>query len=300
MKNIKELTKIANKLDSLGLTKEADVLDAYIRKNAKPALGDFSPPEKIQRLMTIWLNYAPFPGLGSIIGYDERNDSAYVEGIGALCQYISDMADKDGTQRTGLSSWYHENIESANIFVGKEDRFHQLITKDLYELADDIDAIIKEYGSNSRRQSLSMYKGITTKIRATASKWSSSYGREGESVEKKPRPGSAAERGGLHAPTGGTQSLEAGKTYPPYTEPKSNLTGWDKYMAKAGVGGPEVKKSWDRYTSSKAAKGLWNSSFNSFAKWYGDNLKVLWNGKNKSPQQVISILNELATSDILN
>lgn len=297
---LKELVKIANKLDGLGLTREADVLDAYIRKSARSGLFDFSPPENIQKLMTAWLDYPPFPGLGSALGYDERNDSAYIGRIEELCQYISDMADKDGTQRTGLASWYSRNIETANIFVGSPDRFHQLITKDLNELADDIDSITKEHGSKSSRQSLSMYKGVTTKIRATASKWSSSYGREGERVEKKPRPGSAAERGGLYAPVGGTQSLEAGKTYPPYTEPKSNLTGWDKYMAKAGVGGPEVKKSWDRYTSSKAAKGLWNSSFDSFAKWYGDNLKVLWNGKNKSPQQVIDILNELSASAILN
>ena len=43
---LKNLVKIANRLDELGLTKDADLLDSIIRKLAAPPLEDIVPMNK--------------------------------------------------------------------------------------------------------------------------------------------------------------------------------------------------------------------------------------------------------------
>ena len=51
---LKQIIKIANKLDSLGMTKEADVLDSYLSKradNASPPISSSNSPETVQSKM---------------------------------------------------------------------------------------------------------------------------------------------------------------------------------------------------------------------------------------------------------
>ena len=288
MKNIKELTKIANKLDSLGLTKEADVLDTYIRKSAGGFLGTFHgqfaphelPPE-IARLLeylldtsTAFNRYYDFKNqaIGIFIpGQDTGKAKTLAAQIVNISQYIRNELDKDGGEN--FLRWYVNEIGPA---------YKDEIPQKLEELATKLDA------------ESPLYKEASSHLRVTATFWRQSNFRSGNKSTSAPK-----------APTVTPPSKEPligineESTYPKYKEPKSTLSGWDKYMAKTQYG-PAVKKAWDKYTSSEAAKGLWNPSFGSFAKWYGDNMKVLWNGKNKSPEEVVSILNELATSDILN
>ena len=285
MRSIKELTKIANKLDSLGLTKEADVLDSYIRKTAGGSFGTFHhqfaphdlPPE-IEKLLkyllttsTAFNRYYDFrnQSIGIFIpGQNTEKAKALAAQITNISQYIRNELDKDGGEN--FLRWYINEIGPG---YGDE------IPKKLEELATKLDA------------ESPLYKEASSHLRVTATFWRQSNSRSGRKSSSAPTVTPTSKD-----PLIGINEQD---TYPKYQEPKSTLSGWDKYMAKTQYG-PSVKKAWDRYTTSEAAKGLWNPSFGSFAKWYSDNMNLLWNGKNKSPQEVVSILNDLATSDILN
>ncbi len=80
-----------------------------------------------------------------------------------------------------------------------------------------------------------------------------------------------------------------GATYTPYKEPKSNLTGWDRYAAKQEYGAA-VQKAWNDFVAGKGA-GKYNRSFRSFVSWYNENKDGPWEGKHKGTQQVADILN---------
>ena len=313
---IRELVKIANKLDRLGLTSEADLLDSEIRKMAgvlgdmigyAPGFRGYQPSSA--RMMSKWLDTMTLDG-GFLGAFAKTLPTNSVEGINSAFYEVNSIlneietAAKSNDGINNLVIWYSKNIESCST-TGNE--CHMNISNDLKQLADMIEDMSKHprYNDGSgvynkatgkREGTLDqMYKPLVADIRRVAGIWERAYNKNDS--ELSPVTPSAAP-----AKTEAPVAEAAGnvKPSPVAADPtKSNLTGWDRYMAKTQYG-PSVKRAWDKYTSSNAAKGLWNPSFGSFVKWYGDNMKVLWDGKNKSPEQVVKILNELATSDILN
>ena len=303
---IRELVKIANKLDRLGLTSEADLLDSEIRKMAwgdlqktkSPISGEdiTPPPPAIAQAMDKYLNTTTIGGrfynedmsIEKLINtqgpYAAQNTDLQIR---SFCQYIKKELARDGGGN--FYRWYVHTIEEAGNYTGHDP--DAVVSEDLMELKSMIEDSIKDPGIKPEIKET--YKKTIAELIDTARAF---LGRGSESSQAPVTPKMAPAK--TEAPVAET-AMNVSPSPVAADPTKSNLTGWDRYMAKTQYG-PSVKRAWDKYTSSKAAKGLWNPSFGSFAKWYGDNMKVLWDGKNKSPEQVVKILNELATSDILN
>jgi hypothetical protein len=70
-------------------------------------------------------------------------------------------------------------------------------------------------------------------------------------------------------------------------------TGWDTYVSKTS-GGNEVKKAWIAFASIFGQP--YTPNFYSFVSWYNGQKKSAWSGKDKSPKDVVTTLNNLSNS----
>lgn len=285
--SFKELTKVANKLDSLGLTKEADILDQYIRKYSgftpfgEPAgMGNYRPPANISALMSKWLDYVSISSVmvtNSGAGAQECFDE-----ILSLISFVDGMADADPTKKVGLTDWYTKNIESQLIFSKPED-YHNAIANDMIELADDLEGRLKEFPngtwdiSTGKPLNLGRYNTLAKSLRLTAQKWMRSYG---QPAKKKEAPSSPVKSDAPVAQVGGT-------TYAPET--KSTLTGWEKYMAKTKYG-PSVKRAWEDFVKTDPPEIGVDPSFAAFTEWYKNRLSSDWGGQHKTPEEVVRLI----------
>jgi hypothetical protein len=146
-----KIAKIANRLDSLGLTKEADILDAYLAKTAGIFDGFISkfPPPAIQGLFKTWLNASHLGnmawlgsvlggGVGSFIptsGHTQETEDA-IAGIWTICDYTRKELQRDSGN--DLYMWYIDNVHDASVFGGDANRF---LADDLKSLAETIKGV---------------------------------------------------------------------------------------------------------------------------------------------------------------
>lgn len=312
MRNMKELTKIANKLDSLGLTKEADALDAYIRKTAgvfgfAPGYKDYSPPGMVPELMSKWLDYMTLDGgflgaFGQTLPTNQLKNVRKAEmEIRSILKVVKDMSTTQDN-RNKLITWYGNNIEACTTPT-IPDSCHNNITNDLLELASDIKSmsshprnnIAEIYDPETRERvgKLSdLYKPIIAEIRATAGEWKRSFGAD-DVVEESPET-SPVTAPRVSAPIaeatvpGGAAAMTKTKTYP--KKPSSPMT-WDKYIANVGPSGSDVKKAWEELSLADKSATRRDSSFPSFKSWYIERKGGEWGGMDKNTSQTIAAIN---------
>ncbi len=288
--SFKELTKVANKLDSLGLTKEADILDQYIRKYSgftpfgeAAGMGDYRPPADIAALINKWLDYVSISSV--MVTNSEAGAQQCFDEIVSLVNFVDRMADGDETKRAGLRDWYTKNIETMSVFSRPED-YHNILADDMIELADDLEERLKEFPngtwdiSTGKPLNLGRYNTLAKSLRLTAQKWMRSLGQPAKNKEV---PSSPMKSDAPVAQVGGA-------TYTPYKEPKSNLTGWDKYMAKTKYG-PSVKRAWEDFVKTDPPEIGVDPSFAAFTEWYKNRLSSDWGGQHKTPEEVVKLIN---------
>lgn len=309
MKNIKELTKIANKLDSLGLIKEADVLDTYIRKSARilpyvTSYNDYSPPGMVPDLMSKWLDYVTLDGgfLGAFAKTLPTNrleniKTAFME-IRSILKVVRDMS-KTQESRNMLTVWYGNNIEACAT-PSIPDACHNNITNDLLELADDIEDMSSHPRYNSEvydpatKKSLGklseLYEPLLAEIRSGAAAWKASFDAP-DVVEKKeapavktPSPAPIAQ-----APSAGDTSAMQKEIA--YKKKPAQVMTWDKYVAKIGPKGAEIKAAWENLSSIDTSSSRRDSSFQSFKNWYLERKGGEWGGMDKDPTATLAAIN---------
>jgi hypothetical protein len=301
----KNLVKIANKLDSLGLTKEADVLDRYIKKVA--ALPDpggtygyagtqkYVPPGNLPELMKKWLDTATLDG-GFLGAFAQTLPTNKIQTVrSAISEIRAILAEIKGASlsvmdRVAFLDWYGKNIEMTFI-AGKARGSHDNVTNDLIELADQIEAMSKHAQFNRMiydqethtpiAKLEDLYAPIVKEIRATAEMWRDSFSKADPS--ETPKVPSVPKK------TEPQVAMESTTTYPPYKEPKSALTGWDKYMAVTKYG-PSVQRAWFDFVKTDPPEIGMDKSFGAYKQWYKDRLTTDWKGAHKSEDEIIRLL----------
>jgi hypothetical protein len=267
---IRELVKIANKLDRLGLTSEADLLDSEIRKMAgvlgdmigyAPGFRGYQPSSA--RMMSKWLDTMTLDG-GFLGAFAKTLPTNSVEGINSAFYEVNSIlneietAAKSNDGINNLVIWYSKNIESCST-TGNE--CHMNISNDLKQLADMIEDMSKHprYNDGSgvynrdtgkREKTLDqMYKPLVADIRRVAGIWERAYDKNDS--ELSPVTPSAAP-----AKTEAPVAEVAGNVKPP-TAPATNP--WSVY----GGMGSNVKAAWLERT--RATKK--DPSFSNFQSW---------------------------------
>ena len=239
MNKIATLAKIANRLDSLGLTREADILDGLIRKLAEEGVVH--------------------EGQKYIDAYGSRLSSMDVRGL--ILELKNELGYYNGTTDNGMFSTGITKIECIMYYLnfkgewGETGTFQRLLSEgfdpgEFTSLAHVLD--------NEDR-------GLSEKCKLAA------------------EAGYADWKYSQHSPPAPA----------PEATNKPVATGWDTYVSQTS-GGSEVKKAWVAFASIFGQPHTPN--FYSFVSWYNGQKKSKWSGKDKSPRDVVTILNNLSNS----
>lgn len=294
---IRELVKIANKLDRLGLTSEADLLDSEIRKMARDlgitkhphtGMAIEPPPPAIAEAMVKYLDTFTIGGrfyndkmaIEKLINteYPDSAKNADLQ-IRSICAYIKKELARDGGDN--FLRWYTFNIETAHNYRGPDSS--SVVSNDLRELESMIGDAIR--GPGIRPDIKEIYRTTRVELLDTARSWD---GKGSKSSQAPVTPSAAPAK--TEAPvaevSGNVKPSPSG-----VDTTVSKLKGWDRYMAKTQYG-PSVKKSWESFVSIDPPEIGNDPSFSAFVNWYKDRKENSWGGKDKSPEEVNRILVE--------
>lgn len=273
---LRQLAKIANRLDSLGLTKEADILDRYLEKSASMFEGLIGtvPPPTVQATIKKWIG--PRASFG---GSDLKDPGNFSVQLGQVFDWIGMELDRDGGN--DFYMWYMQNINSpgtTNYTSG-----NVILASDLMKLSDRI----TEYATSENKGWLypnSPWSNAQNRALATAQLVKLRTPGVGAPKEKvSPEGAPVAQMGGNVAPK-----------IPPVSPPAPEkttapLTDWQKYE-KATPYGAAVRLAWHAFTRIDPPEIGKDDSFAAFKKWYLDAKKESWGGADKSAKEVIAIL----------
>ena len=252
---LREIVKIANKLDSLGLTKEADILDAYLSKSAGRFDGFIvqPPPPGIADLFKKWLttshigNATYENGIGSFIPTSGRSDktSAAMGGIRSISMYTQkELARDNGND---LYMWYVDNIQDAGVFSGNPDKFLAVAFNDL---AQSIRDVVPELKQNTPDVA-DNYLAVADELERTSQMWIQSRVNKSSSPSK-PAP----------SPEGPPVAAVSPSVTPKPVPTSPSSTSSDPW-AIYGSDARKLKATWlARTTATKK-----NPSFENFQAW---------------------------------
>lgn len=246
---LREIVKIANRLDSLGLTKEADILDRYLEKSASTFEGLIGtvPPPTVQATIKKWIG--PRASFG---GSDLKDPGNFSVQLGQVFDWIGMELDRDGGN--DFYMWYMQNINSpgmTNYTSG-----NAILASDLVKLSDRI----TEYATSENRgwlYSNSPWSNAQNRALATAQLVKLRTPGVGAPKEK------ASPEGAPVAQMGGNvekKPLDAGTTSFPVSDP------WASYGSDA----KRLKSAWLARTSATKK----NPSFENFQAWLRRNPSV--------------------------
>lgn len=257
---LREIVKIANKLDSLGLTKEADVLDTYLSKSAgySQFIKKFPPPG-IGDLFKKWLdashigNYTWLGsvlggGIGSFVPTSGRTESTKIAvmQIMSICQYTqTELARDSGND---LYLWYLDNVRGAEVFGGNPSSF---LAEDLTSLAETIRGVADGMKDNTPDVAQT-YNNVASHLDKTAALWMA------RNPNKRPSPEAPSEV----APSsseGPAVAVQAPAITPKPSAPSSASDPWAIYGSDAR----SLKATWLARTSATKK----NPSFENFQAW---------------------------------
>lgn len=254
---LREIAKIANKLDSLGLTKEADILDSYLSKSAA-SFGRYikkSPPPDVAEAFKKWLNVSQLAnyrwkgglltgGVGSFI--PSAGSAEAIAAYKDIGNYISSYTMNELMRDNGddLYMWYHDNVHGNGDFL----------SEDLNKLA----GILKDVASGMSGGE--NYNDIAQLLEVTALEWDKRKpGQKPISQEAAPQE------------EGPAVAVQAPSIAPKPSDP------WAVY----GAGAKALKAAWLARTAATKK----NPSFANFKAWL--------RGRNVDPKNVIAIVNVL-------
>lgn len=257
---LREIAKIANKLDSLGLTKEADILDSYLSKSAASFAKYIkkSPPPEVAAAFKKWLNVSQLAnyrwkggiltgGIGSFI--PSAGSAEAIAAYKDIGNYISSYTMNELMRDNGddLYMWYHDNVHGNGDFL----------SEDLNKLA----GILKDVASGMSGGE--NYNDIAQLLEVTALEWDKRKpGQKPISQEAAPQE---------FASEGAPVAVQSPSIAPKPSDP------WAVY----GAGAKALKAAWLARTA--ATKN--NPSFANFKAW----LRV----RNVDPKNVLAIVNVL-------
>ena len=266
---LREIAKIANKLDSLGLTKEADILDTYLSKTAASfgRLIKKSPPPEVAAAFKKWLNVSQLGnykwqggltgGIGSFIpssGDSVATEAAYDQ-IGLVLSYPLDELNRDNGD--DLYMWYHDNVHGNGDFLSED---LSKLAGMLREVASGMKGRLPEIAGN--------YNGMAGSLEVAAEAW------------KARKPGSKTSKSpsGEVSPEGAPVAVQAPSIVAkPSSSPAPSSDPWAVYGAEA----KDLKSAWlARTTATKK-----NPSFANFKAWL--------RGREVDPKNAVAIINIL-------
>jgi len=308
---IKNIAKIANKLDALGLTKEADILDRYITKVAGIAqfggtiegASGFAPPQDIANAMVKWLDYVMISNV--MVLNSSKGMATCIDELVKMLNYVAKVSETDFTNRADFANWYIRNIESST-FASTE-QMHNLVADDFEELADDMQAHIKSFPNgtwdNDSRSGaqldINRYYPVIKSLRIVAKNWRATFSREGEL----PKP---EEKMRIIPPKNDTPMTMGETVYPfvagegkpvvkkkpasPVRKVNPGAKTWDEYIARVGSVGETIKTTWNELSKVDESAGRRDNSFESYKAWYTEKKGGEWSGMDKSPNEVLDAI----------
>lgn len=254
----KNLVKIANKLDSLGLTKEADVLDRYIAKVAGIYQDSIKnpPPEWAQEAFKKWLTTKSAfnktyevggkSGSGAIVSFIpvssyDTSAAAYAEIIGMSAFVRKELQRDNGLD---LFTWHNDNIRSPG-FIDPYGSVSSVLSNDLRDLARKIEDVVK---GGTPPKVAPLYNELVSHLKGTADLW------EGRSEGQPKAPASSPS-----APTKSEPqiAMESSTTYPPTApKPAAPQDPWSKVSK-------DLRKAW----LDRAADRKKDPSYSNYQAW---------------------------------
>lgn len=174
----RNLAKIANKLDSLGLTKEADVIDRYLEKTAGQFDVKSPPPQWAQDLFKRWLDTSSwmnkrytFDSGGEIASFIPTSSvdvarTVYGQILG-LCAFVEKELNRDGGGNLYL--WYYDNIHSYTPILDVGQDASKFLGDDFISLASKFEDVAKSTPNLPELQRL--YREAASKLKSTGELW---------------------------------------------------------------------------------------------------------------------------------
>jgi hypothetical protein len=251
---LREIAKIANKLDSLGLTKEADILDTYLSKTAA-GMGRYikkSPPPEVAAAFKKWLNVSQLAnyrwkggltgGIDSFIPSsgnlaELRGPEGLYNQISLIFSYTPEELNRDNGD--DLYMWYHDNVHGNGDFLSED---LSKLAGMLREVASGMKARLPEIAGN--------YNGLAGSLEIAAEEWKA----------RKPGRKTSESPSGEVSPEGAPVAIQAPSVgAKPSASPSHSSDPWAVYGTQA----KDLKSAWlARTTATKK-----NPSFANFKAW---------------------------------
>ena len=256
MNKIATLAKIANRLDSLGLTKEADVLDSFIRKVAEDTETFVPKGQKYLDTLGGWPNkYKSFDEL-----IEEKGMS-----FADLVFHLAIIFEPENRGK------YNKDLYNTGYYIGLTPQGSQLsldgvlsyLMSRINPPITDITSMIKLFEGSSQGSHTEFEVAFKT-------------GKADRIAYKKYlNDWRAARNDAYNSNIAATKAAEvvAAAEAAAEVERKTPATGWEEYVSKttaAGGDGAGLKKAWGIFAAAASAAGVtgYTPNFYSFVKWW--------------------------------